>query len=121
MAGHPTAADLVESVRGFLAEIEPRLSGRESFHAKVAGNVLAIVERELRRQPEAVETAALAALLGRAAPLAELRAEVCAGLRDGRFDADSPGLLEALTTAAVARLAVDNPKFPTLERLTETR
>lgn len=121
MAGHPTAADLVESVRGFLAEVEASLSGREAFHAKVAGNVLAIVERELRERPEAVETAALARLLGHDAPLAELRAEACAALRDGRLDATTPGLLDSLIDASLARIAVDNPKFSTFRRLTETR
>jgi len=121
MSGHPTAADLVDSVRGFLAEIEASLSGREAFHAKVAGNVLAIVERELRERPEAVEAAALARLLGRDAPLAELRADVCTALRDGRIDAATPGLVDSLINATLARLAVDNPKFSTFRRLTETR
>ena len=121
MAGHPSAADLIDSVRGFLAEIEPSLSGREAFHAKVAGNVLAIVERELRQNPELVEAAALAGLLGHDAPLAELRVDFGARLRDGRLDAATPSLIDALTAAAVARLAVDNPKFSTLKRLTEAR
>ncbi len=120
MSGHPSAADLIDSVRAFLVEVETRLSGREAFHAKVAGNVLALVERELRRQPEHVEARALARLLGHEAPLAELRAEACTALRDGQLDADTPGLLDALTEATLARLAVDNPKFSTFRRLTET-
>lgn len=121
MSGHPSAADLIDSVRGFLTELESELSGRHAFHAKVASNVLALVERELRQQPEAVEAAALADLLGREAPLAELRAEACTALRDGRLDARTPGLLEALTAGTLARLAVDNPKFSTYRRLTEPK
>ncbi len=120
MAGHPDAADLVDAVRGFLVAVESRLSGREAFHAKVAGNVLAIVERELRQQPERVERAALARLLGHDGEPAALRAGLCAALRDGRLDAETPGLLDALTEATLARLAVDNPNFSTFRRLKET-
>lgn len=118
MSGHPTAADLVAAVRGFLISVESHLSGREAFHAKVAGNVLAIVERELRQRPEDVERAALAAFLGRDGDVDSLRAEACAALREGRLDADTPGLIEALTESTLARLAVDNPRFSTFKRLT---
>lgn len=121
MSGHPSAADLIDSVRGFLAELESELSGRQAFHAKVAGNVLALVERELRQCPETVEGEALSGLLGRSAPLAELRAEACAALRDGRLDERTPGLIDALTAATLAWLAVDNPKFSTYRRLTEPK
>lgn len=119
MSGHPSSAELVDAVRGFLASVESRLSGREAFHAKVAGNVLAIVERELRLQPEAVERAALARLLGYDAPVDDLRAEACAALRVGRLTAATPGLVDTLIEATLARLAVDNPKFSTFRRLTE--
>lgn len=119
MSGHPSAADLIDSVRGFLADLEPELSGRQAFHAKVAGNVLALVERELRQRPETVEIDALSALLGEAAPLADLRAGASAALRDGRLDERTPGLIDALTAATLSRLAVDNPKFSTYRRLKE--
>jgi hypothetical protein len=121
MAGHPDAAELIEAVRGFLASVESRLAGREAFHAKVAGNVLAIVARELRQRPEAVERAALASVLGHDGDAAALRAELCAALRAGRIGADTPGLIDALTAATLARLAVDNPTFSTFRRLTEAR
>jgi len=120
MSGHPSAADLIDSVSNFLAEIEAKLSGREAFHAKVAGNVLALVARELRQRPENVEARALARLLEHDASLGELRKEACVSLRERRLDADTPGLLEALIEGTLARLAVDNPKFSTFRRLTET-
>jgi hypothetical protein len=45
----PDAATLLEAVREFLAnEVEPQTEGRLRYHLKVAANVLAIVERELR-------------------------------------------------------------------------
>ncbi len=46
--GRPTARELVDAVRGFLVDdVMPNTTGRLSFHARVAGNVLAIVGREL--------------------------------------------------------------------------
>ena len=106
MPGTPTNAELVEAVEAFLRGVETRLSGRESFHAKVAANVLAIVARDLRQDPDAVEAAALGDV-----------AALCQRLRSGEAGVDTPGLLKALTEATVARLAVDNPKYSTLERL----
>lgn len=50
--GRPTARELLEAVRGFLTEdVMPQTSGRVSFHARVASNMLAIVERELAQVP----------------------------------------------------------------------
>ncbi len=52
--GRPTARELLEAVREFLTERvmtsdDPGLT----YHARVAANVLGIVERELARQPVA--------------------------------------------------------------------
>jgi hypothetical protein len=45
----PNAPTLIEAVREFLAnEVEPQTEGRLRYHLKVAANVLAIVERELK-------------------------------------------------------------------------
>lgn len=121
MSGHPSAADLVDAVRFYLASIESKLSGREAFHAKVAGNVLAIVERELRERPEGVEGRVLSSLTGHAAPIEDLRGELCAMIREGRLAADTPGVVDALIEGALARLAVDNPNFSTYRRMTEKK
>jgi len=113
----PTAPALLDAVAEFLAAIEPKLAGRSAFHAKVAANVLRIVARELVQHPDVVEAAAYAELLGPGATAAD----VCAQLRDGRLDERTPGLLDALIAATAARLAVDNPRYATLARLTEAR
>ena len=52
------AAALIEAVAAFLQSIEGELSGRNAFHAKVAGNALGIVARELAQAPRAAEQAA---------------------------------------------------------------
>jgi aminoglycoside phosphotransferase (APT) family kinase protein len=50
--GRPTARELIEAVRGYLTEdVMPGTTGRLSFHARVASNMLAIVERELAQAP----------------------------------------------------------------------
>lgn len=46
--GRPSAGELVAAVRLFLTEqVQAETSGRTAFHARVAANVLAVVEREL--------------------------------------------------------------------------
>jgi aminoglycoside phosphotransferase (APT) family kinase protein len=46
--GRPTAREILGAVRGYLTEdVMPGTTGRLSFHARVAANMLAIVERQL--------------------------------------------------------------------------
>jgi hypothetical protein len=108
---HPTVAELLAAVHGFLKEAEGALSGRLAFHAKVAANTLAIVERELAQDPDSAEAAALAPFGG--------VAETCRRLRTGDLAPDDPALLAAIRTAALARLATDNPRYATFVRLQE--
>ena len=117
MAEQIEAVTLVTAVADFLKSIEPELSGRNAFHAKVAANALAIVARELEQAPQAAERAALAGFLGHDAGLDALRAEICGRLRNGQLTPETPGLLEALTVAVVAKAKVDNPRYSTLARL----
>ena len=50
--GRPTARELLEAVRAFLTEdVVPGTSGHLSYHARVAANIVAIVERELAQEP----------------------------------------------------------------------
>jgi hypothetical protein len=117
MAEQIEATVLIAAVADFLKSIEPELSGRSAFHAKVAGNALAIVGRELAQAPQATERAALAGFLGHDAGLDALRAEICGRLRAGQLTPESPGLLAALSAAVIAKVAVDNPRYATLARM----
>ncbi|WP_448582330.1 DUF6285 domain-containing protein [Thermaurantiacus sp.] len=110
---HPSVPQLLEAVRLFLKEAEAALPARLGFHARVAGNVLGIVGRELAADPDAAEAAALASHGGVTA--------VCTGLRSGSLSPEDPALLAAITEGAIARLEVDNPRYPTLARLKEFR
>lgn len=117
MAEQIEATTLIEAVQLFLAELEPELKGRRAFHAKVAGNALAIVARELAQQPHAKEQALLAGVMGQDAPLDTLRAMLCDNLRAGAKDETTPGLVDALLGVALAKCAVDNPRYSTFKRL----
>lgn len=67
MQDRPTVLELLAAVRGFLEDdVVPVLEGRRRFHARVAANVLGIVERELAGEAAhlGAEHQRLAALLG---------------------------------------------------------
>ena len=53
MQDRPTALELLAAVREFIArQVVPAFEGGRQFHARVAANVLAIVERELQEGTE---------------------------------------------------------------------
>jgi aminoglycoside phosphotransferase (APT) family kinase protein len=50
--GRPTARELLDAVRGYLTQdVMPNTTGQLSFHARVAANMLSMVERELAQPP----------------------------------------------------------------------
>jgi fructose 1,6-bisphosphatase len=104
----PTAEQLVESVREWLErDVLPATEGRLQFHARVAANVLAMVEREL-----AVGAQQAAAHEQRLAQLGCADdAELAARIRDGELD-DRLHEVRNLVWASVRdKLAVANPKY----------
>ena len=114
MHDKPSAAQLVAAVRDFLEKVaQPQLSGHSAFHARVAANALAIVERELSlgAEQDAAERERLRALLGREGPLEAQNRELCRAIRAGEIGLDTPGLLEHLRSTTLAKLAVDQPSY----------
>ncbi len=108
--GRPTAAELVDAVRGHLADaIAPEVTGATAFHLKVAGNALAIVERELRLGPtlDAANHARLAALGFTDEPA------LAAAIRGGGLtETDAwPKVLAYIRAAVVDRVRVANPRW----------
>ena len=104
----PTAAQLVEAVREFLErDVRDATDGRVRFHARVAANVLGMVERELaagdRQRSEHHERLAG---LGVADD-----AELAAAIRSGAVEPGSPALVEALWETTLAKVAVANPEY----------
>lgn len=114
MYDRPEMVELVAVVREFLERhAMPALEGRVAFHARVAANALAIVERELElgaRESE-LELARLRELLGMDGDLDGLNRELCRRLRRGDVSLETPGLLEHLRATTLAKLAVDQPRY----------
>jgi hypothetical protein len=103
----PTAAELVEAVREWVERDVGTGSTVSAFHARVAANVLAIVERELalgadhdRRHGERLDR------LG----VADDR-ELAAGIRSGRFDDRIEEVRTLVWEAVRDKLAVANPRY----------
>jgi hypothetical protein len=104
----PTVEQLVESVREWIeGDVIAVTEGRLQFHARVAVNVLAMVERELRAGP------ALAA--AHEARLDELGvdddAELAARIRSGDLDDRLERVRELVWASVRDKLSVANPKY----------
>jgi hypothetical protein len=118
-AQRPTAGELVTAVREFVeGEVVPALTGSTAFHARVAVNVLKIVERELETGAEldAADGARLAALLDHEGDVDDLSAELAESIRAGRLDLDTEGLVAHLRASVMGRLSIDNPRYVSYQR-----
>ena len=104
----PTAEQLVESVREWLErDVLPATEGRLQFHARVAVNVLAMVEREL-----AVGAQQAAAHEQRLAQLGCADDAVLADrIRHGELDDRLPEVRDLVWASVRDKLAVANPKY----------
>ena len=91
MQNEPDSADLLAIVAEVLTdEVVPKLTGAAQHHARVAANIVAIVEREIRvaDDNDAHELARLRGVLGDECPgdLCDARAALVASLRAGLGD-----------------------------------
>ncbi len=110
----PTAAELVAAVREYLErDVMPATEGRVAFHARVAVNVLGMVERELELGPaqDAAEHERLVALLGHEGTIDDLTAELARGIRDGSLDARRGEVVSHVRATVRAKLEVANPRY----------
>ncbi|BBX04004.1 hypothetical protein BST36_01935 [Mycolicibacterium moriokaense] len=112
--GRPTAAELVAAVADFLdndvrratgPDAQPADAGAVNFHARVAANVLRIVERELLDGPATDVSAALEGL-GYADETA-----LAMAIRAGDLDNRADDVLAALRTIVRRRLDVAHPGY----------
>jgi hypothetical protein len=112
--GRPTAAELVAAVADFLDNDvrsatgpDGRLAdaGQVNFHARVAANVLRIIERELTDESAADVTGMLADL-----GFAD-EAQLAAAIRAGALDDRDGDVLPTLRALVRHRLAVAHPGY----------
>ncbi len=114
MTERPTSTELVEAVREFLLnDVMNSPDKRMAFQARVAANVLGIVERELQQgaENEHLEHDRLVALLGHEGDLDDLRAELATAIRSGDYGGDRTELLATLKLTALESLEIANPKY----------
>ena len=104
--GRPTAAELVGAVADFLDnEVRDAVGPPVNFHARVAANVLRIVERELL-DGSADDVAAALDGLGYAD-----ETELAMAIRAGDLDDRPDELLAGLRTIVRRRLDVNHPGY----------
>lgn len=107
----PTAAQLAEAVREWLeSQVMPNVSGAMQFHARVAANILGMIEREFTVGPEQERRHAD----GLAALGCVDDADLARRIRAGDFDNDGVirGDVEAFVFESVVdKLRVANPKY----------
>lgn len=110
----PTAAELVAAVREYLErDVMVATEGRVAFHARVAVNVLGMVERELElgAKQDAEEHDRLVALLGRDGTVRELTEVLARGIRDSSLDLPWSDTVAAVQETVRAKLEVANPRY----------
>jgi hypothetical protein len=114
----PRIDELVTSVRDYLRDdVMKATKGRTNFLARVAGNSLDIVLRDLAvgekhrtRQLERLRT-----ILCDSDDLETLRRTLSQRLRAGSIALDHPGLAEYLREAVVNQVAIDQPSYSGLK------
>jgi aminoglycoside phosphotransferase (APT) family kinase protein len=106
--GRPTGAELVEAVREYLErDVMEQSDGRARFQARIARNVLSMVERELRLGPAfaRAHSDSLHALGF------ESDRALAAAIRSGACDDEWHAVGSALAASARDQLAVANPSY----------
>lgn len=110
----PRLDELLTSVRDFLHEdVMSATDGRTNFLARVAGNSLDIVGRELSLGPALLEREVelLSGLLNTRGSVDELRWQLVHALRDRSMELDRPDLHVYLRESVVNQVAIDQPKY----------
>ena len=114
MQDRPSAEKLLAAARAFLNETAmPQLSGQAAFHARVAGNVLDILARELALAPgfNKAEQARLESLLGEDGDLSTLNRKLCEKIATGEMDLSNDALKNHLIRVTMGKLAIDQPRY----------
>jgi len=108
--------DLLAIVREFLeSDIlrDPQVNDEKRFNLRVAVNLLAVAERELRfgSAAGAAEESRLSGFVGDEGSLEEKNRRLARAIRDGAVSGDDPRLLDHLRRTTVDALRINNPKW----------
>lgn len=105
LTGRPTTAELVAAVADFLDHDVRGVGGQVGFHARVAANVLRIVERELLDDTDGAVRDAITGLG------ADDESTLAQSIREGRLDDRPEEVMTALRTLVRHRLGIDHPGY----------
>jgi hypothetical protein len=125
MQDRPTAVELLRAAQEFCEkDLLTNLTGRVRFHARVLQNVLAILERELLGEEDAVakEWERLGSLLGSSEErpgtfegmrqdVSDRNAELARKIRAGKFDDRFDEVLGSLYETVKEKLEIANPSY----------
>jgi len=112
-ASDVTISELLGAVKGFLMDSAlPALSGRDQFNARVAANVLGIIDREQQLGPElaALDAAALQQWLPGDPGSVTAPQQLSRALAAREIDADSD-FFEYLKQRQLLVAAINNPRY----------
>jgi hypothetical protein len=114
----PRIDELVTSVRDYLRDdVMKATKGRTQFLARVAGNSLDVVLRDLAvgEKHKGRQQQRLRELLGESGDLETLRRSLVRRLRANDIALDQPGLAEYLREAVVNQVTIDQPTYSGLK------
>ena len=112
-ASDVTISELLEAVKGFLMDSAmPALSGRDQFNARVAANVLGIIDREQQLGPElaALDAAAVQQWLPGNPGSVTAPQQLSRALAAREIDADTD-FFEYLKQRQLLVAAINNPRY----------
>lgn len=110
----PSAPDILAVVRDFLeTKVLSATQDETQFNVRIAANLLATVERELRIGPQAdaQEVERLGALVGPDGSLAERNQRLAQAIRNGETTWTDDELLDHLRRTTHDALRINNPKW----------
>lgn len=121
-ASLPSAPELLAVIREFLETdllTDATLGEDKRFNVRIAVNMLATLERELRLGPAAntAEAERLSELVGAAGSLEEKNRRLSDAIRKRVLAANDPHLLDHLERTLVDALRINNPKWLPKDRV----
>ena len=108
-----TSAELLGAVKGFLMEnVLPAVSGRDQFNARVAANVLGIIEREQALSPalQALDREAAQKWLPDQVSAEDIPQQLARALAARNIPAD-PDFMAYLKARQLLVTAINNPRY----------
>ena len=108
-----TSAELLSAVKRFLMEdVLPAVSGRDQFNARVAANVLGIIEREQVLNPalQALDRKAAQKWLSDRESTEDIPQQLARALAAKSISGD-PNFIEYLKTRQLLVAAINNPRY----------